>query len=145
MRSVNDSGDGYIDYRKDDLNSASNVNGQEEWSGSPLVFVDQVGRFSEDPAVKAMSQAQRADLLMEVADRGCFITHAPEVTGKGEDHPEDKGSNVFLGEENSGIRLNKFPYLPEVTGQFRSQCTPEIRLAEIYYCFSSISTYTICI
>ncbi|WP_019208351.1 RagB/SusD family nutrient uptake outer membrane protein [Phocaeicola abscessus] len=133
MRSVNGSGDGYIDYRKDDLNSASNVNGQEEWSGSPLVFVDQVGRFSEDPAVKAMSQAQRADLLMEVADRGCFITHAPEVTGKGEDHPEDKGSNVFLGEENSGIRLNKFPYLPEVTGQFRSQCTPEIRLAEIYY------------
>jgi hypothetical protein len=133
MRSVNSSGDGYIAYDMNDLNNSSNVNGQEEWSGSPLVFVDQVGRFSEDPAVKAMSQAQRAELLMEVNERGYFVTNAPEVTGKGEDHPEDKGSNVFLGEENSGIRFNKFPYLPEVTGQFRSQSTPEIRLAEIYY------------
>lgn len=134
MRSVNSSGDGYIDYDLSYLNASTNVNGQEEWSGSPLVFVDQVGRFSEDPAVKALDQSGKANLLMEVAKRGYFITNATEVTSKGSDvHPEDNGSNVFLGEENSGIRLNKFPYLPEVTGQFRSQCTPEVRLAEIYF------------
>jgi hypothetical protein len=134
MRSVNSTGDGYIDYDMDNITASTNVNGQEEWSGSPLVFVDQVGRFSEDPAVKALDEQGKAELMMEVADRGYFITNATEVTSKGSDvHPEDNGSNVFLGEENSGIRFNKFPYLPEVTGQFRSQCTPEVRLAEIYY------------
>ena len=133
MKSVNSTGDGYIEYDMANLNNSTNVNGQEEWLGSPLVFVDQVARFSEEPKIVAMTQEERAKLLMEVNERGYFITTDATVTGKGEDHPEDKGSNVFLGEENSGIRINKFPYLPKVTGQYRSQCTPEIRLAEIYY------------
>lgn len=135
MRNVNSAGNGYIDYNFSNLNKSTNVNGQEEWGGNPLVFVDQVGRFSEDPAIKSMSQAQRADFLINtVAKRGYFSTTATEVTSKQADaYPQDKGSNVFLGEENSGLRMNKFPYLPEITGQFRSQCTPEVRLAEIYY------------
>ena len=44
-----------------------------------------------------------------------------------------KESQVTTGEENSGFRFNKFPYLPDHDGLFRSQSTPEMRLSEIYY------------
>lgn len=44
-----------------------------------------------------------------------------------------KGSHVETGEENSGVRFLKFPWLPESLGLFQSNSAPEIRLAEIYY------------
>lgn len=44
-----------------------------------------------------------------------------------------EGSHVITGEENSGIRLLKFPWLPESQGLFQFNSAPEIRLAEIYY------------
>ena len=40
---------------------------------------------------------------------------------------------MTTGEENSGFRFNKFPYLPDHDGLFRSQSTPEMRLSEMYY------------
>ena len=73
------------------------VNGTEEYNGSPLFYVDQVGRFSEGPPGLA------------------------------------KGSNVTTGEENSGVRLLKFPWLPMSLGLFQFNSATEIRLAEIYY------------
>jgi hypothetical protein len=74
------------------------VLGTEEWNNKPLVFVDQVGRFSE-----GLAAAQA------------------------------KGSRVSTGEENSGVRFIKFPWLPMSENLFQANSVPEIRLAEIYY------------
>lgn len=78
--------------------STKKVNGSEEYNGKPLVFVDQVGRFSEKPGGRW-----------------------------------GEGSHVATGEENSGVRLLKFPWLQKSKGLFMSNSVAEIRLAEIYY------------
>lgn len=44
-----------------------------------------------------------------------------------------KGSHVITGEENSGVRFIKFPWLPMSQELFQTNSAPEIRLAEIYY------------
>lgn len=44
-----------------------------------------------------------------------------------------KGSHVTTGEENSGVRFVKFPWLPESKGLFQNNWVAEIRLAEMYY------------
>jgi hypothetical protein len=44
-----------------------------------------------------------------------------------------EGSNVTTGEENSGVRLLKFPWLSMSANLFQFNSAPEIRLAEIYY------------
>ncbi|WP_346239195.1 RagB/SusD family nutrient uptake outer membrane protein [Niabella insulamsoli] len=90
-------------YRYDALrgygyDSTRMINGSEEYSGKPLKFVDQVGRFSEKPGGRW-----------------------------------SEGSHVTTGEENSGVRLLKFPWLQRTAGLFMANSAPEIRLAEIYY------------
>ncbi|WP_132051062.1 RagB/SusD family nutrient uptake outer membrane protein [Pseudocnuella soli] len=45
----------------------------------------------------------------------------------------NEGSNVTTGEENSGVRLLKFPWLSMTANLFQFNSAPEIRLAEIYY------------
>ena len=71
--------------------------GTEEWLDKPLIYVDQVGRFSEGSEGLA------------------------------------KGSHVNTGEENSGVRFVKFPWLPDSKGLFMNNWVAEIRLAEMYY------------
>ncbi len=44
-----------------------------------------------------------------------------------------KGSHVETGEENSGVRFLKFPWLPDSKGLFMNNHVAEIRLAEMYY------------
>jgi hypothetical protein len=44
-----------------------------------------------------------------------------------------EGSKVATGEENSGVRLMKFVWLPDNLRQFQNNSAPEIRLAEMYY------------
>ncbi len=44
-----------------------------------------------------------------------------------------EGSHVTTGEENSGVRLSKFPWLPMSQELFQFNNATEIRLAEIYY------------
>ncbi len=44
-----------------------------------------------------------------------------------------EGSQVTTGEENSGVRLIKFPWLPMSEELFQFNSAPEIRLAEMYY------------
>lgn len=44
-----------------------------------------------------------------------------------------EGSQVLTGEENSGVRMIKFPWLRMSQGFFQFNVAPEIRLAEIYY------------
>jgi hypothetical protein len=44
-----------------------------------------------------------------------------------------EGSHVTTGEENSGVRLLKFPWLSMTQNLFQFNSAPEIRLAEIYY------------
>lgn len=44
-----------------------------------------------------------------------------------------KGSHVETGEENSGVRFIKFPWLSMTQNLFQFNSAPEIRLAEIYY------------
>jgi hypothetical protein len=80
------------------FDSSRPVNGTEEYNGKPLIFVDQVARFSEKPGGRWA-----------------------------------EGSHVITGEENSGVRLLKFPWLPMSQGFFQFNSAPEIRLAEIYY------------
>lgn len=73
------------------------VMGTEEYRDMPLIYVDQVARFSEGAEGLA------------------------------------KGSHINTGEENSGVRFIKFPWLPESQNLFQFNSAPEIRLAEIYY------------
>src|SRR5690606_6754329 len=80
------------------FDSTKVILGSEEYNGKPLVFVDQVGRFSEKPAGRW-----------------------------------SEGSRVTTGEENTGVRLAKFPWLPMSQNLFMNNSSPEIRLAEIYY------------
>ena len=87
-----------FDYTKGYGYTNETVKGTEEYKGEPLIYVDQVGRFSE-----GLSTAK------------------------------EKGSRVTTGEENSGVRFNKFPYLQEGDGLYMCQSAPEIRLTEIYY------------
>ena len=108
------------------------VKGTEEYSGMPLVFVDQVGRFSEQAQLKKQSgesddayKARYEKYMYEVAERGYFVCNDANVIAK--------ESQVTTGEENSGYRFIKFPYLPDHDGLFRSSSTPEVRLSEIYY------------
>lgn len=108
------------------------VNGTEEYAGVPLVYVDQVGRFSESKELKKKDgesddayKARYVKYMKEAAERGYFICNDADVIAK--------GSQVTTGEENSGVRFNKRPYLPDHDGLFRSQSSPEIRLTEIYY------------
>jgi hypothetical protein len=44
-----------------------------------------------------------------------------------------EGSHVNTGEENSGVRFIKFPWLPMSENLFQFNSATEIRLAEIYY------------
>lgn len=92
-----------FDYSKGYGYTDEPVKGTEEYKGEPLIYVDQVGRFSE-----------------------------------GIDVAKEKGSRVTTGEENSGVRFNKFPYLQEGDGLYMCQSAPEIRLAEIYYMLAEI-------
>lgn len=87
----------HFDYDKGYGYTDEIITGTEEYNGKPLVFVDQVGRFSE-----------------------------------GEEGLK-KGSHLINGEENTGYRLMKFPWLPQTKDMFFSNAIPEIRLAEIYY------------
>lgn len=80
------------------FDSTKTVKGTEEYNGKPLVFVDQVARFSEKP-------------------NGRWA----------------EGSHVITGEENSGVRMIKFPWLSMTEEMFQFNSAPEIRLAEIYY------------
>jgi len=86
-----------FDYEKGYGFTDEIVTGTEEYNGLPLVYVDQVGRFSEGEAGLA------------------------------------KGSSLIYGEENTGYRLMKFPWLPQTKDLFFSNAIPEVRLAEIYY------------
>lgn len=45
----------------------------------------------------------------------------------------NEGSHITTGEENTGVRMMKFPWLPETQGLFQFNVATEIRLAEIYY------------
>lgn len=87
----------HFDYDKGYGYTDEIITGTEEYNGKPLVFVDQVGRFSEGQAGLA------------------------------------KGSHLINGEENTGYRLMKFPWLPQTKDLFFSNAIPEFRLAEIYY------------
>lgn len=78
--------------------STKMVKGTEEWTGKPLTYVDQCGRFTEKP------------------------------NGRW-----GEGSHVATGEENTGVRFIKFPWLPMSKNLFQTNSAPEIRLAEIYY------------
>lgn len=80
------------------FDSTVKVNGTEEYNGRPLIFVDQIGRFSEKPGGRWL-----------------------------------EGSRVTTGEENSGVRFFKFPWLPMSENLFQFNSATEIRLAEIYY------------
>jgi len=45
----------------------------------------------------------------------------------------NEGSQVTTGEENSGVRFIKFPWLPMTYDLFQTNSATEIRLAEMYY------------
>lgn len=87
----------HFDYEKGYGYTDEIIIGTEEYNGKPLVFVDQVGRFSEGEEGLA------------------------------------KGSKLIYGEENTGYRLMKFPWLPQTKSLFFENAIPEIRLSEIYY------------
>lgn len=91
------------------------MNGSEEYAGVPLVFVDQVGRFSEQAELKKKDgesdeayKARFITYMKEVAERGYFICNDADVIAK--------KSQVTTGEENSGIRFNKFLICQITTG-----------------------------
>lgn len=95
--------------------------GAEEWGNTPLVFVDQVGHYADglsDMEKKALIERQLVSAQPYVIRDNRFTTLV---------------SDIRSGEENSGIRIVKYPFYPSDDAAMKANSLVVLRLAEVYY------------
>ena len=95
--------------------------GTEEWGGQPLCFVDQVAHYSY-----VLTEAERRQLI----ERQMAGSHPWRIE---EERFASLSSNVTTGEENSGVRLVKYPIYPSDDAAFMANDFVVLRLSEVYY------------
>ena len=120
------------DYRKQTFHTTDANGGYEGFfmAGDQFKFDSKKGYGTNDIPVNG-TEEYKGKQLSYVDQVGRFSESKESMLAK--------GSNVSTGEENSGIRINKFPYLPDNDkGLFHSQVAPEIRLSEMYYMIAEI-------
>ena len=104
------------------------VTGAEEWGDYPLIFVDQVAHYCEELTTDAEKQTI-VDLLL-AADTS-WVIHG--------DRFASLASNVRTGEENTGIRIVKYPFYPSGDDAIKANDLVVLRLTEVYYTLAEVS------
>ena len=95
--------------------------GTEEWDGLPLCFVDQVAHYSY-----ALTEEEKRQLIdQQIAKADPWHIEQERFASL--------PSNVTTGEENSGIRLVKYPFYPSDDAAFMANDLVILRLSEVYY------------
>ena len=101
--------------------------GAEEWGNYPLIFIDQVARYSDhlsDTEKKALTDKQlSSDTPWIIRDKR-FTSLA---------------SNIKTGEENTGIRIVKYPLYPSGDVGLMANNLVVLRLTEVYYTLAEVS------
>ncbi len=100
--------------------------------GQQFKFDRGTAYYSDEPILGTEEYATKPLVFVDMVGR---FTERFSPAGEGR---WGEGSRVQTGEENSGVRFNKFPYLSEVSGLWHSQSAPEMRLAEVYYTLAEI-------
>jgi len=96
-------------------------------------FDKSTGDYIDDPVKGTEEYTTKPLVFIDMVGRFSERTKPASESRWGE------GSRVQTGEENSGIRFNKFPFLSEISGMWHSQSAPEMRLAEVYYTLAEIN------
>lgn len=102
-------------------NSDQYQQGAEEWGNTPLVFVDQVAQYTE-----VLSESEEKQLM----DRQLSSPTPWIVEGQ---RFASLASTIKSGEENSGIRIVKYPFYPSGDAALKANNLVVIRLTEVYY------------
>lgn len=95
--------------------------GAEEWGNSPLLFVDQVARYSE-----MLTDKEKKALV----DKQLLSTTPWRIQDK---QFASLSSTIKMGEENTGIRIVKYPFYPSGDAALKANNLVVLRLAEVYY------------
>lgn len=100
--------------------------------GAQYKFDRGTGDYTSEPVLGAEEYLGKPLFFIDAVAR---FSERTKATG---DSRWSEGSRVQTGEENSGVRFNKFPYVSEISGMWHSQSAPEIRLAEVYYSLAEL-------
>lgn len=101
--------------------------GAEEWGNYPLIFIDQVARYSDhlsDTEKKALTDKQLSSDTPWIIQDKRFTSLA---------------SNIKTGEENTGIRIVKYPLYPSGDVGLMANNLVVLRLTEVYYTLAEVS------
>lgn len=96
-------------------------NGTEEWGGLPLIFIDQVAHFSA-----VLSEAEKRDFTESL-----LASPTPYIICN--ERFRNLSSDSRNGEENSGIRLLKYPVYPTGDAALKGNSLVVLRITEVYY------------
>lgn len=102
-------------------NSDQLLCGSEEWGCCPLLFLDQVACFSDN-----LSEEEKQALVQELMASGTPWRIQDERFSS-------LPSFVENGEENTGIRIAKYPFYPSGEAALMSNELVVLRLSEVYY------------
>lgn len=102
-------------------NSDRYQQGAEEWGNCPIIFLDQVALYSE-----SLSETEKKKLMDKQ-----FSSPIPWIVK--EKRFSTLSSTIKNGEENSGIRIVKYPFYPSGDPALKTNYLVVIRLSEIYY------------
>lgn len=103
------------------------VSGAEEWGSYPLIFVDQVARYCEELTTDTEKEELVNTLL--ASDTSWVV--------KGERFAS-LSSTIRTGEENTGIRIVKYPFYPSSDDALKANDLVVLRLTEVYYTLAEV-------
>ncbi|MCD8177784.1 MAG: RagB/SusD family nutrient uptake outer membrane protein [Tannerellaceae bacterium] len=95
--------------------------GAEEWGNYPLVFVDQVARYGS--ILNGTGQMELISRLLASGEP--YIIKDERFSGL--------PSDVKSGEENSGVRIVKYPFYPSGDAALKASGLIVLRFTEVYY------------
>ena len=101
--------------------------GAEEWGNYPLIFIEQVERYSDhlnETEKKALTDKQLSSDTPWIIQDKRFTSLA---------------SNIKTGEENTGIRIVKYPLYPSGDVGLMANNLVVLRLTEVYYTLAEVS------
>lgn len=100
--------------------------GAEEWGNYPLLFLDQVARYSDNLS----EEEKRALIDKQLA--------SPTPWRIQDEQFASLSSTVKAGEENTGIRIVKYPFYPSGDVALKANNLVVLRLTEVYYTLAEV-------
>ena len=101
--------------------------GEEEWGNYPLIFIDQVARYSDYLTEEEKQELVNKQLTSDTPWRIQDERFASAL------------STIEKGEENSGIRLVKYPFYSSTSPSLMANDLVILRLSEVYYTLAEVS------